>query len=69
MRGLMQQVTRRWGLVLALGLWYVAMILLAAMNLPLPLFLPSQFAVYLVLALAYSMIVQFLWKRHERAGR
>jgi len=41
MRGLMQQVTRRWGLVLALGLWYVAMILLAAMNLPLPLFLPS----------------------------
>jgi len=69
MRGLTQWVSRRRGLILALVLWYVAMILFAVTNTPLPPFLPSQVANYLVLAFAYSMIVEFLWKRHERIRR
>jgi len=68
MRGLKQWVSRRRSLILAFALWYVAMILFAVPNLPLPPFLPSRLAVYLVLAFAYSMLVQFFWKRHERVG-
>ena len=65
----MQWVSHKRGLILAFVLWYAVMFVLAMMNLPLPSFLPSQLAVYLVLAFAYSILVQFLWKRHERVGR
>ena len=68
MPGLRQWVSRRRSLILALALWYVAMALFAVTNTPLPPFLPSQLAVYLVLAFAYSMLVQFFWNRHERVG-
>ena len=66
MRGLRQWVARRRGLILAFAVWYVAMILFAVTNLPLPPFLPSQVANFLVLAFSYSVLVQFFWKRHER---
>ncbi len=68
MHGLSQWVSRRRSLILALALWYVGMILFAVPNLPLPPFLPSQLAVYLVLAFGYSMLLQFFWKPHERVG-
>ena len=66
MQGLRQWVSRRRSLILALALWYIAMILFAVANLPLPPFLSSQLASYLVIAFVYSMLVQFFWKRHER---
>ena len=67
MRGLMRWVSHRRSLILAFAIWYVAMIVFAVMNIPLPPFLPSQVANFLVLALSYSVLVQFFWKRHERA--